>query len=132
VIVAADVYEHLPNPGLFLAGTGAFLAPDGILIITLPSAYSLKRFLAMALLKTEHVHPDHTGYYSLSTLKRNCSLASLEITGLSGFQWKNNTFKNRLAYALCSPFMFLTGNRLADELALEIKPQFRLPEMRGK
>jgi 2-polyprenyl-3-methyl-5-hydroxy-6-metoxy-1,4-benzoquinol methylase len=122
VIVAADVYEHLPNPGLFLAGASLFLAPDGILIITTPSAFSLKRFLAMSFLNVEHVHQDHTGYYSLSTLKRNCTLALLEIVNVYAFQWKNNTFKNKLAYALCSPFMLLTGNRLADELALEIKP----------
>ena len=68
VILAAEVIEHLPNPGLFLAGIKRFFGPATEMIVTTPDAFSLHRFL-VALAGREYVHPDHVCYYSYSTLR---------------------------------------------------------------
>ena len=40
-IIAADVIEHLSNPGQFLAQLPPYLAPGGALIITTPNAFGV-------------------------------------------------------------------------------------------
>jgi 2-polyprenyl-3-methyl-5-hydroxy-6-metoxy-1,4-benzoquinol methylase len=69
VIVAADVIEHLGNPGLFLNGVKRFCGPDTELIITTPNAFYWKRFW-WALRRQEPVREDHTCWYSHSTLNQ--------------------------------------------------------------
>lgn len=118
MVVAADVVEHLSNFGNFLEGVKSLLKADGKLVLTTPSAFSIKRMVPMALLGVERVHPDHTAYYSLATLKRILSRYGFEIETSVMFQWKNPTWKNRLANALFSPFVALSGGRLSDEIAI--------------
>lgn len=68
VVLAAEVIEHLANPGLFLAGIKRFFGPRTEMIVTTPDALSLHRFV-LALAGREYVHPDHMCYYSYSTLR---------------------------------------------------------------
>jgi len=44
-IVAGELIEHLSNPGLFLSQAKKHLNPDGRLIITTPSPFSLQNFI---------------------------------------------------------------------------------------
>lgn len=118
MVVAADVVEHLSNFGMFLDGAKSLLANDGRLVLTTPSAFSIKRMAPMAVLGIERVHPDHTAYYSLATLKRILSRYGFEIESGVMFQWKNPTWKNRLVNAIFSPFVALSGGRLSDEIAV--------------
>lgn len=67
VIVAGEILEHVPNPGLFLNSAREHLHVDGRLIITVPSAQNVK-VLANALRRREVVHADHVAYYSPRTL----------------------------------------------------------------
>jgi SAM-dependent methyltransferase len=67
VVVAGEVVEHLANPGLFLREIPRFLASDGKLIVSVPSAHSI-RLVANAMRLREVVHPDHNAYYSVNTL----------------------------------------------------------------
>lgn len=120
VIVAADVIEHLSNVGLFLAGVKTYMTPATELLITTPHAYSIKRMFLM-FLGYEHVHDDHTAYFSLSTLKRILGRFGFEIASCCGFQWKNPTARNRLAYLVSLPVLWLTRGRTCDELALLVK-----------
>jgi 2-polyprenyl-3-methyl-5-hydroxy-6-metoxy-1,4-benzoquinol methylase len=68
VVVASEVLEHLPNPGRFLRAVPTLLADDGQLLLTVPSAQSLRVAINAARGK-EVVHPDHTAYYSPRTLQ---------------------------------------------------------------
>ena len=68
MIIAGEIIEHLPNPGLFLAGIKRFFGPHTAMVVTTPNAFSLHRF-AIALRGSEYVHPDHVCYYSYTTLK---------------------------------------------------------------
>lgn len=118
MVVAADVVEHLSNFGMFLDGIKSLLEPQGKLILTTPSAFSIKRMVPMMLMGTERVHPDHTAYYSLATLKRILTRYGFEIENSVMFQWKNPTWKNRLVNLSFMPFVALSGGRLSDEIAV--------------
>lgn len=118
LVVAADILEHVCNAGRFLECARSFLAPGGHLILTTAHAFSLKRFVALGVLGLEHVHPDHTAYFSLSTLTRLLEQHQLRMIAQYGFQWRNPTARNALAYALTRPLLGLTAGRLCDELAV--------------
>ena len=69
LIIAADIIEHLSNPGLFLHSCLGQMKPGGELLITTVNTFGIIRFLK-ALLFYESVHPDHTAYYSHKTLSQ--------------------------------------------------------------
>jgi len=116
-IVAADIQEHLSNPGHFLRGVIPLLGPSGTLVITTTHAFSIKRMLPM-ILGREHVHPDHVAYFSVSTLTEMARRAGLTIDDLVGFQWINPTHRNRFAYLATRPVLMISRNRLCDELGV--------------
>jgi len=67
VIVAAEIIEHLPNPGLFLSAVKHFMtAEDTQLIITVPNAFRMVSWLWL-LRGVEFVHPDHSYWFSYAT-----------------------------------------------------------------
>ncbi len=69
VIVAGEILEHLANPGLCLEGIAQFMRRHhSKLIVSVPSAFSLRHFVSFMFQKTELVMPDHTAYYSFATL----------------------------------------------------------------
>jgi len=69
VIVAGEILEHLSNPGLCLSGISRFMRhSQSKLIISVPNAFSIRHFASLMFSKTELVHPDHTAYYSFTTL----------------------------------------------------------------
>lgn len=69
VIVAGEILEHLSNPGLFLQGIAKFMKYSKCrLIVTVPNAFSFRHFVSFMCSKTELVMPDHTAYYSFTTL----------------------------------------------------------------
>jgi cyclopropane fatty-acyl-phospholipid synthase-like methyltransferase len=67
VIVAGEIVEHLTSPGAFLRQVPRLLAPGGRLLVTVPSAQSI-RLVANALSRLEVVHPDHKAYCSPSSI----------------------------------------------------------------
>ena len=117
-IVAGDVVEHMNNPGLFFQSASKLLADDGTLIVTVPSAFSAKRFFWMLLTGSEQVHPDHTAYFSESTLARIGERNDFVLQEIHGFQWVNPTFKNWIANTLAIPLLWLSRGRCADEVAV--------------
>lgn len=68
VVLAAEVMEHLDNPGRFLSHVSGCLAAGGTFVATVPSATSIRLF-ANTLRHREVVHPDHKSYYSPRTLQ---------------------------------------------------------------
>lgn len=67
VILAGEIIEHLNNPGLFLDTAKKVLALGGKLVITTTNAFCLRRFVRIPF-GGESIHPDHTYYYSHTTL----------------------------------------------------------------
>jgi 2-polyprenyl-3-methyl-5-hydroxy-6-metoxy-1,4-benzoquinol methylase len=83
LIIAGDVIEHLPNPGLFLESCLPLMMPGGRMLITTVNAFGVAR-IAKTLFYHEAVHPEHTAYFSQKTLKRLCEM--------SGWKVKKNGF----------------------------------------
>jgi 2-polyprenyl-3-methyl-5-hydroxy-6-metoxy-1,4-benzoquinol methylase len=67
VVVAGEVIEHLDDPGSFLEGMHALVAPGGTLVVTTPNASGLVNALAL-LVNVEVNHPDHVALFSCHTL----------------------------------------------------------------
>ncbi|MBI2705401.1 MAG: methyltransferase domain-containing protein [Actinobacteria bacterium] len=67
VVIAGEVIEHIDDPGSFLRGLHALVAPGGQLIITTPNAYGLFNVFASLALR-EINHPDHVLMFTWRTL----------------------------------------------------------------
>jgi SAM-dependent methyltransferase len=67
LVVAGEVIEHLDDPGSFLDGLHALVAPGGLLVVTTPNASGLVNTFAL-LGNLEVNHPDHVVLYSCTTL----------------------------------------------------------------
>lgn len=121
-IVAGDVVEHMNNPGLFFQSAYKLLSDKGTLIVTVPSAFSAKRFFWLLFTGSEQVHPDHTAYFSEATLARIGERNGFRISEMYAFQWKNPTLKNRVSNLLSKPLLWLSRGRCADEVAVVFQP----------
>lgn len=70
VIVAGEILEHLENPGLFLKSVSDFMDKDrGVLVISVPNAFSLRSFFSVLVKKRELVRSDHNCYFSYITIR---------------------------------------------------------------
>ena len=67
LVIAGEVIEHLDDPGAFLGGLQALVAPGGQLVVTTPNAYGLFNVLA-SLARREINHPDHVMMFTWRTL----------------------------------------------------------------
>lgn len=70
VVVAADLIEHLANPGLFLERVREHLRPGGALCIVTPNALSLNSALKSLFGLSVRVNPEHTCWYDRKTLRQ--------------------------------------------------------------
>ncbi len=70
IIFAADLIEHLSNPGLFLQSCARNLKPNGRLIITTPNCFNLFNIAEKFSKNEPTVNKDHTCYFNYRTLKR--------------------------------------------------------------
>lgn len=75
LVIAAEIIEHLDNPGQFLRSLRPLLErTSASLVLTTPNAFGFP-YWWHAIRRRELVHPDHTCYFSyttLSTLLRKC------------------------------------------------------------
>jgi len=85
VVVAAEILEHLPNPGLCLAGARQMLAEDGALVVTVPNGVAFRRGLK-SLLGRETVNPDHNFYFSRRTIARLVEGYGFRISDIRGYR----------------------------------------------
>jgi len=70
VVVAADLIEHLANPGLFLERCREHLRDGGLLCIVTPNAHSLNTSAKALLGVRAAINPKHTSWYDPTTLKQ--------------------------------------------------------------
>ena len=90
VIVAGEVIEHIPNPGIFMEQAAQCLRPGGSLVVTVPNAFNILRLWGL-LRGREIVHRDHCYYFSSKTLAR--------LGELSGFRTQEVGYTDPLALA---------------------------------
>lgn len=122
VILAAELIEHLPNPGAFLAAARGLLAPSGRLLITTINAFCLRRLLRVAT-GVESVHEDHVAYYSHPTLARLAALSGYEVVEQLNYRLPNH--RPRLPYlveALACTFSPNLGEGIIAALQLPALP----------
>lgn len=78
LIILGEVLEHVNNPGLLLAEMAKVLRPGGRVVVTVPNAFNLLRFIQL-FAGREVVHMDHVAYYSAKTLAAVCSRVGLTL-----------------------------------------------------
>jgi len=78
VIVAGEIIEHVHNIGGFFQGIKTLMKESAILVITVPNAHALKRFLRV-LFGREMVNKDHVCYYSQANIELLCNRYGLRI-----------------------------------------------------
>lgn len=81
MIVAGELLEHLPNPGLCLTAIGSLL-PDATLLVTVPNALG-GDVAERARRGVECVHTDHVCWYSPRTLGKLLEKSGWNQTHLS-------------------------------------------------
>ena len=90
VIFAGDVIEHLDNPGLMIRQCRKHLKKEGLLIITTYNVFSID-FKIGGLIRFFNndleVHPNHTCFYSPTTIK--------QLLFRNGFKTKKIIFFNQ-------------------------------------
>lgn len=121
VVLAADVIEHLSNPGRFLEAARKVLAPGGELIVSVPNAFSFKKFVGVAVFSQERNHPDHVCYYSPMNLRQLLGRYGFSVRDTCSFLTvdhpprKINRFANIVARAAMG---VLRNHNIADEWCL--------------
>lgn len=99
VVMFGDVIEHLDNFKTALQNLRSVLTEDGILIVSTVNAYSFDAILKM-MVHYESVHPEHTAYFSYSTLRRLFQMNQLEIVDFRYYTHKRIEKFGRLTFWL--------------------------------
>jgi len=113
VIVAADLIEHLANPGMFLDRAGSHLREDGVLCLVTPNAHSLNTS-AKALLGVKiAANPEHTCWYDPTTLR--------QLLARHGFRSVEEYWQDYLKSPLAEIVMRLRPNLAAHYIVIARK-----------
>jgi SAM-dependent methyltransferase len=105
-ILLADVVEHIHNPGQVLAAAKTLLNPGGEIIISVPNAFGIVRFLK-SFFQYEQVHPDHIAYYSSGTLGALAERHGLIMTDVGWYRFEVHE-KRPLVYIAAGVERFFT------------------------
>ncbi|MEO0532742.1 MAG: class I SAM-dependent methyltransferase [Cyanobacteria bacterium P01_A01_bin.123] len=87
IVLLADVIEHIQNPGIVIRESMQLLEQDGKIIISVPNAFGIIRFLK-SFFRYEQVHPDHICYYSFATLETLADRMGLEVIEINWYQFE--------------------------------------------
>jgi len=82
-IVAADLIEHLVNPGLFLDQCAKHLEKDGVLILTTPNAFNLFNLAGKIMNYEPATNNDHTCYFNTKTITTLLDKCGWEVSQIS-------------------------------------------------
>lgn len=107
VIVAGEVIEHMPNPGLFFESAHSVINPGGFIIVTTINAYCARRFIRIPFGK-ESIHPDHVAYYSHRTLQHLVEMSGYVVTEQCSYKIPNR--KPFLPYVVEQLVCFISPN----------------------
>ena len=109
VIVAGELLEHLPNPGLCLKNVTELMDKQrSILLVTVPNALSMRNFFSVLLRNNELVRADHNYYFSYMSIKcvlSSCGFSIVDIFVYSDLQMARNGIK-RIAKSVLNKTVF--------------------------
>ena len=122
LVIAGEIVEHLSNPGAFLTSCAKVLTDDGVLLITIPNTFGIRRYIH-SLFGVENYHPDHTFYFSENTLKTLAQRHGFSI--FRSYYYASSPGKSwlkRLLYTCIEilPAVFM-GNHFLDGMVIEFK-----------
>ncbi len=107
-VLVGSIIEHLSNPGRMLSGIRKHVAPDGRVLVVTPHVFGLLQFMRVAFRRTEAVHPQHTSWYSISTLTELCRRHGLEpMEWFTGYGYRRPSWKVSLKRTIGVPFFRL-------------------------
>lgn len=92
-IVAGELIEHLPDPGIFLKNMSRHLNPDGTLVITTPNPFYSKQ--SWKIWRHDHpsVHEEHVCWFDPITLNTLCQMSDLRVDKIYWVQKKQGFLK---------------------------------------
>lgn len=122
LVIAGEIVEHLSNPGSFFEACAKVLRPDGILLITIPNSFGIRRYIH-SLFGVENYHPDHTFYFSENTVATLASRYGFSIYRSRYYGSKPGTgWKKRALYFFIETLPArLFGNHFLEGLVIELK-----------
>jgi SAM-dependent methyltransferase len=88
VVVAAELLEHLNNPGMFLQSVRTVMRERTILLVTVPNCLRHTNY-ANALKGVEMVHPDHNYWFSPTTIQTLLNRNGYHIKDMKSYVYGN-------------------------------------------
>jgi len=96
LIVAGEIIEHLPNPGLAMSNLRRHLNPGGSLILSTCNPFYARQHLKIWRSGDVQVHDEHTAWFDPHTISRLLRMSGLDVQRLVWLQkrrglsaWKN-------------------------------------------
>ena len=119
VIVAADLIEHLANPGQFLERAREHLRDGGVLCLVTPNAHSLNTAAKAFLGVRTAVNPEHTCWYDPTTLR--------QLLTRYGFRPREEYWQDYRAKPITDIAVRLRRNLAAHYIVIASKEEERAP-----
>ena len=106
VVVAAEVVEHLYYPDAVLKKIATVLTEEGMLLGTVPNAFSLKHRIRYFFLKkkgTPLEDPTHINHFTVRELESllQKQFKEVHVMGIGRHKWLSRTFPQLFAFNLC-------------------------------
>jgi len=105
-IVAAEIIEHLPNPGRALETIRKHLKPTGNLVLTTCNPFSANQFLKIFKYDDIRVHEEHTMWFDPRTLGHLLEMTGYRVRRMHWIRskrkhgnWKNWPARLRQSYS---------------------------------
>lgn len=126
VVVAGELLEHLPNPGMCLKNIAELMDKQrSILLVTVPNAFSLRNFFSVLLRNNELVRADHNYYFSYMSIKHllsSCGFSIVDIFVYSNLQIARNRVK-RIVKSILNKTVFRYSPFMAEGIIVVAKAE---------
>ncbi len=109
VVLMADVIEHVNDPVAFLTFYSAFLADDGVMLITTPNSNRSNNFINILFNNTYSVNPEHTFWFCPKTMAEVVDRAKLM---LSDFFWAPHYYTSKNVNGAYQKLKYFLGDVL--------------------
>ncbi|MGE3261140.1 MAG: class I SAM-dependent methyltransferase [Bacteriovoracia bacterium] len=124
LIAAGEILEKLSNPGAFLEACAKLLRPDGVLLLTVPSAFGLRRYVHN-ILGVENCHPEHTFYFSEKTILTLAKRHKFSVFRSHYYRSPHSESWLKRALYTCVETIpaYILGSHFLDGIVIELKKQ---------
>lgn len=120
VVVAGELIEHIGNVGKSLENIKHFMDANSVCIITVPNAFSIRRFIR-AVIGKEFIHEGHLYYYSVATITHICQQYGYEVMEYAFCIGGNRNIIRRVLFYPLELFVKYIAPYLADGIFFKIR-----------